>query len=237
MKRGVGVAAALIAACAMTPACGEPDPVERARILPAAAELSGPTSEDSTRVASEGPGAATLCVDTARSIVRWRGTKAGGGSHAGVVDFAGGRVRIQDGRVRSGRVRVDMRTIAVTDIPPDQPEPRAQLREHLSHEEFFGVDQFPAARFVLTGLEPAEHGSYTVSGNLTIRDSVHNVTFQAAAPVVTSDEVWASAHFGIDRQLWGVDFDGRTSALRNALVHDLIQLDVTLIARRDACTR
>ena len=124
---------------------------------------------------------------------------------------------------------------AVADIPPDQPEPRAQLREHLAHEEFFGVSRFPTARFVLTDVERAEHKLYTVSGNLAIRDSVHNVTFQAAAPVITVDELWVSADFGIDRQLWGIHFDGRTSALGEAVVHDLIQLDITLVTRREAC--
>lgn len=236
MRRSVTSAALLAATCALAADCGDPEPVERARVLPAVAGGHGTAGSDPARAApEEDRGSTTLCVDATRSLVRWRGTKVGG-SHAGVVRFAGGRVRLQDGRVRNGRVTVDMRTIAVTDIPPDQPEPRAQLREHLSHEEFFGVSRFPTARFVLTGIEPAEHGIYTVSGNLEIRDSAHNVTFQAAAPVVTADEVWASAHFGIDRRLWGIDFDGRTSTLRNALVHDLIQLDVTLIARRDACT-
>lgn len=234
MRRAARFTGVVVAASALVAACGDPEPVERARVLPAVATMQTPTGNEIPRAKTATAGSATLCVDTARSLVRWRGTKVGG-SHAGTVRFAGGRVGLQDGRVQSGRVTVDMRTIAVTDIPPDQPEPRALLREHLSHEEFFGVSRFPAAHFVLTSLEPVEHGLYTVSGNLAIRDSVHNITFRAVAPVVTDDEVWASAHFGIDRQLWGIDFDGRTSALRNALVHDLIQLDMNLIARRDAC--
>ncbi len=237
MSRAVAGTALLAATSLWAAACGDPEPVARARVLPvvpAAQALAG--SGDPGRPQADDRGSVTLCVDTTRSLVRWRGTKVGGGSHAGVVHLADGHIRLQDGRVRSGRVTVDMHSIAVTDIPPDQPEPRALLREHLSHDEFFGVDRFPTAHFVLTAVEPAEHGLYTVSGNLAIRDSVHNVTFQAAAPVVTEGELWASAHFGIDRQLWGIDFDGRTSALRNAIVHDLIQLQLTVVARADACT-
>ena len=210
-------------------ACSEPETVERATVLPAVAAAG-----DDDPNARE-PGATTLCVDTARSLVRWRGTEVTGDGHAGVVRVQAGELRLRDGRVRGGRFTVDMRTIAVTDIPPHEVEARRQLRSHLAHEEFFDVATFPTARLVLTDVEAGEHGLHTVSGNLAIRDSVHNVTFEATVPVLTPDAVWATADFGIDRRLWGVDFDGRTSALRNAIVHDLIQLEITLVATAEAC--
>lgn len=173
---------------------------------------------------------AVLCADTERSLVRWRGTKIGG-KHEGLVRLAGGRLVVDEdeGRVVGGSFTVDMRTIAITDIPPDQAEARRQLRSHLAHEEFFGVDRFPTARFEITDVEGGEHGIHQVSGDLAIRDSVHNVTFEATAPVVTPESVWATADFSIDRNLWGVEFDGRTSSLRNAIVDDLIQLEITLV--------
>lgn len=224
MNRPATRTALLAAFLAAAGACSEPEPVKPAAVLPAV---------DADRV--EGPADRTLCVDTAPSLVRWRGTKVGGGSHEGVVRLEGGRLRLRDGGVTGGEFTVDMTTIAVTDIPPHEVEARRQLRSHLSHEEFFGVDRFPTAHFVITRVREGRHGLQTVSGNLTIRDSVHNVTFEATAPIVTPEAVWASADFSIDRQLWGIDFDGRTSALRNAIVHDPIQLDLTLVARRDAC--
>lgn len=52
-----------------------------------------------------------------------------------------------------------------------------------------------------------------------------------------SEAVWAVAEFSIGRQLWRIDFDGRTSALRNAIVHDPIQLGLSLVARGEACPR
>ena len=231
--RPVFAAAAAVGLVAAGAGCSEPEPVELATVLPPAAEApAGP--------ADPGPGATetptdTVCVDTARSLVRWKGTEVTGDGHAGVVGFAGGRLRLRDDRVTGGAVTVDMRTIAITDIPADQVEARRQLRSHLAHEEFFAVERFPTARLVLTAVEGGEHGLYRVAGNLAIRDSVHNVAFEVTAPVVTAETVWATADFGIDRRLWGVEFDGRTSALRNALVHDAIQLEITLVATRAAC--
>ena len=182
---------------------------------------------------------AVLCADTERSLVRWRGTKLGGGKHEGVVRLADGRLVVDEeageSRVVGGSFTVDMRTIAITDIPPHEVEARRQLRSHLAHEEFFGVERFPIARFEITAVEGGEHGIHQVSGDLAIRDSVHNVTFETTAPVVSSEGVWATADFSIDRNLWGVEFDGRTSSLRNAIVDDLIQLEITLVAAGGKC--
>lgn len=176
-----------------------------------------------------------LCVDTARSRIRWRGTKVGG-KHEGIVRLSGGRLLLRDGEAVGGDFTVDMRSIAVTDIPPHEVVARRQLRSHLSHEEFFGVERFPTASFVITGLEGGEHGLYDVAGNLAIRDSVHNVSFQASAPVLEGDRAWATASFSFDRRRWGIDFNGATSALRNAIVHDRIQLRFALVADRRSCT-
>lgn len=183
------------------------------------------------------PGGDTLCADTAASMVRWRGTEVAGDGHAGVVRLAGGHLVVEGDAVTGGEIVVDMRTIGVTDIPPHEVEARRQLRSHLAHEEFFAVDRFPTARLVLTGVEPVERGVYRVTGNLAIRDSVHSVTFEAAAPAVSPDGAWASAGFSFDRQLWGVRFDGRISSLRDAIVHDPIHLQLHLVATPEACRR
>lgn len=204
-----------------------PDPaIVRPAVAAAADGLGAPTD-------FAGPGA-VLCADAERSLVRWRGTKLGGGKHEGVVHLTDGRLIVDEGegesRVVGGSFTVDTRTIAITDIPPHEVEARRQLRSHLAHEEFFGVARFPTARFEITDVEGDEHGIHQVSGDLAIRDSVHNVTFQATAPVVSPEGVWATADFSIERNLWGVEFDGRTSSLRNAIVDDLIQLEITLVA-------
>ncbi|MDX1674541.1 MAG: YceI family protein [Longimicrobiales bacterium] len=176
-----------------------------------------------------------LCVDTARSRVAWRGTERVGSGHAGTVDLAHGRLRLRDGAVVGGAFTVDMQTIAITDIPAREVEARRTLRRHLAHEEFFGVDRFPTARLVLTDVVPLGAAAYRVTGDLAIRDSVHAVTFHAAAPVVTDTLVRATAALDFDRYRWGIDFDGLTSALRNALVDPMIQLRLRLVATGATC--
>lgn len=213
--------AVILTGLALTGACREAPAADQTAVVPAV--TPGPTIGEA------------ICVDTARSLVRWRGTKVGGGSHEGVVRLAGGQLLFRDSAVTGGRFTVDMTSIAVTDIPPDQSEARRTLRRHLEHEEFFGVDRFPTASFEITDIRREEHGLYTVAGNLAVRDSVHNVTFDVTAPVVGPQGVWATGRFSIDRQLWGIRFDGRTSTLRDAIVHDPIQLEITLVAGTGSC--
>ncbi|MFW6080148.1 MAG: YceI family protein [Gemmatimonadota bacterium] len=218
-----GIAPLALIAGAAGLGCGDAPATERARVAPAVADTS-------TAGARATPGVDMLCVDTERSLVGWRGTEAVGSGHAGIVRLADGHLVLRDSAVVGGEFTVDMRTIEVTDIPPHEVEARRLLRSHLMHEEFFAVDRFPSAGFVLTDIAGGEHGAYTVSGNLAVRDSVHNVTFEATAPVVGPRELWATARFSIDRQLWGVSFDGATSTLRDAIVDDDIQLELTVVA-------
>lgn len=228
---GVAAVAAFGALIVLGGDSGPPAP-DPAIVRPAVAAAADASFGADTDFA--GPGA-VLCADTKRSLVRWRGTDIGG-KHEGVVRLAGGRFVLDEdqdegeSRVVGGSFTVDMRTIAITDIPPHEVEARRQLRSHLAHEEFFGVERFPTARFDITAVEGGEHGIHQVSGDLAIRDSVHNVTFESTAPVVSPEGVWATADFSIDRYMWGVEFDGRTSSLRNAIVDDLIQLEITLVA-------
>ena len=225
------VLAAAIVAAGVAASCSEPSDTDRATVRPAVAATAGAdASADAGAAGLADESAVVLCVDTGRSLVRWRGTEVGGGKHEGVLRLGHGHLLMQGDSVAGGEFTVDMRTIAITDIPEHEVEARRQLRSHLAHEEFFGVERFPTARLELTEVSGGEHGIYTVSGDLAIRDSVHNVTFEATAPIVTPEAVWATADFGIDRYQWGVEFDGRTSSLRNAIVHDLIRLEINLVA-------
>lgn len=176
----------------------------------------------------------TLCADIDRSVVRWRGTEfRGRGKHEGIVRLASGRLNVQDSVVTGGTFVIDMNTITIADIPQHEVVPRRRLRTHLRDEDFFAVDRFPVAAFVITGVRPQPGpGRYSVSGNLTVRDSTHNISFEASAPLVSEDRVWASARVSIDRHRWGVSFIG--SRLTKDLVDPLIQLELSLVATSES---
>lgn len=186
-------------------------------------------------VAASPAGGEALCVDTARSVVRWRGSERVGDGHTGVVRLVEGRVSRDGDGFRGGHVVVDMTSIDVTDLPRHETRARAQLLSHLKHGEFFDVERFPTARLDLTRIVQEDSDGYSITGDLRVRDSAHSVTFPASVRELTSDRLHATARLVIDRWRWGVEFDGLTSPLRNALVEDEIQLDMELHASRDAC--
>lgn len=176
------------------------------------------------------PRGTELAVDTARSVVRWRGTKFWGlGSHEGTVRLRGGAFCVLDGKVRQGWFEADMGTIDVTDIPAGDPVPRRRLLEHLRSADFFAVSEHPLARFILREAEVENGRLYRVSGDLTIRGRTHPVTFYARGWTVTAGEVRAEARLRIDRHRYGVSYRGST--IRDDLVDDDFWLDLVIEAR------
>lgn len=110
--KSVAAATVLGAVCLFGAARSEPEPVERATVLPAVPVAEEATDDD-----------ATLRVDTSRSLVRWKGTEMVGSGHEGVVRLADGGLCVRDGAVTGGAFAVDLRTIAVTDISRHEPAP------------------------------------------------------------------------------------------------------------------
>lgn len=181
----------------------------------------------------------TLWADLGASGVRWTGTKfRGRGRHEGTVRLASGALVVRAGAVVGGAFVADLRTLAVTDIPPADSVPRRRLREHLLSPDFFDVARYPTAAFAVTTAEPAGARRYRLVGTLTMHGVTRPVAFLAdvaAYPDPNADghrsgELRAAAHVRLDRRRWGITYRG--SALLNVVVDDDILLDLTLVARR-----
>ena len=169
-----------------------------------------------------------ILIDTASSVIRWKGTKfRGRGKHEGIIRLLGGGIEMCDGNPVGGTFTIDMRSIDITDIPAHETVPRRRLRNHLIGEDFFAVDRFPTATFQMTEVRRAEKDSFRIAGDLSMRGQRHGIAFKAVAGR-SNQRVRASAQFSINRHLWGVAYRG--SSLTNDLVDDNIYLDVELVA-------
>lgn len=176
------------------------------------------------------PGAAV--VDTAQSIVRWRGTKFGGrGAHAGSVRVRSGLLQYDAGKaqIAGGRIELDMRSIAVTDMPLAERSARAKLTNHLLAADFFDVRRFPSSVFVID--RARHHGGNLVrlEGMLTLRGVTRPFALEATVWSFEPTRLHATARAMIDRMQWGVAFRG--SQLTNDLVDDQIALEFDVVAR------
>jgi polyisoprenoid-binding protein YceI len=121
----------------------------------------------------------TYKVDTQKSTVEWLGEKKTG-KHNGTLTVTGGEIKNKKG-VITGSVEIDMNSIHVSDLADTASEHK--LEKHLKGPDFFDVQKFPKASFVITSAVPREKGStdftHTVKGNLTIRDKTNEVSFDA----------------------------------------------------------
>ena len=179
--------------------------------------------------AAEAEGASTYVVDAAASTVKWYGEKAAYG-HNGTINVQEGQFAVADGKVVGGSFALDMNSI--TDLDVEDAEKNGKLTGHLKSDDFFNAEAYPTSSLVITKVANLEGNSYMVSGNLTIRDKTHGVTFPAEIEV--SDEgVAASAQFAIDRSKFDVKYSSGTFFVDMAadkIISDEIAFDINLSA-------
>lgn len=163
--------------------------------------------------------------------MRWRGTKFWGlGSHEGTINLSSGYLCVLGDSVVAGHLIADVRTIQVTDIPATDPVPRARLRDHLLSDDFFSATRYPTARFDLISVRRGNNRLYRAEGRLTMRDRTHPISFYARGWAVQRDSVHAEASVTLDRQEWGISYQGST--IRDDLVDDKFTLELVVYAVR-----
>ena len=216
VRTGLGIGLVALAATGLWAARGEATHVVHATTTSITRAVPGPTD--------------SLSVDLARSVVRWKGTKfRGRGKHEGTVHLSGGALVMCHGSPCGGHFTLDMRTIAVTDIPLSDPVPRERLARHLASRDFFWVERHPTAIFRLRTARHDGGARYTVTGDLTLRGVTRELAFPALLAHHDDTAARVRARFAIDRQRWGVEY--RFDPVRNELIDDDIHLDLVLALR------
>jgi polyisoprenoid-binding protein YceI len=133
--------------------------------------------------ATANTGAVTYTV-APESVIGWRGSKVVGiGEHKGSIAISEGSVSVENGKLTAGSFTIDMNNIVCTDSIPD--EYKQKLIGHFQADDFFNVAKFPTAKFEITSVEEKAEGTNThvISGNLTLRDSVKNISIPAAVTI------------------------------------------------------
>jgi polyisoprenoid-binding protein YceI len=117
-----------------------------------------------------------------------------------------------------------MKSLTATDSAYSPEHPAKDLIGHLSSADFFAVDTFPTASFVITGVEEGK-----VMGNLTIKGKSNPETIEISNLVVTDTEVTVTGKFVIDRQKYGVSWK---HGAKETILSDELPLSVTIVAKK-----
>ncbi len=161
------------------------------------------------------------------SKIQWTGTKVVG-FHQGTVKLKKGIVVLRNHQLAGGSFEIDMTSIANTDIPDSDLVPKRKIEDHLKSSDFFDVVSFPTAHLEIIRVSALRENTYSVTANLTLKGITKPITIVAEPSTQRDDLFIAQANFTIDRQQWGVAYNG----LKDELVHDDIKFNVIIKARK-----
>jgi len=168
-------------------------------------------------------------IQPASSTVNWTGKKVLG-LHTGSIRVESGFLELASGSITSGEIIIDMTSIVITDI--DDPKTHNEFLAHLLHEDFFSVNRFKTAKLAVTGSTQTGDTTFTVRGNLTIKEITHPVSFPAKVEVFTN-YLHAMGELVIDRTLYNIRYGSGKFIpnLGDKLIYDDFVLQFKLIGQ------
>ncbi len=176
-------------------------------------------------------GAATFLVT--EGTINWEGKKAMGDGHNGTINVEKGELLVNQGRLISGKVTIDMHSISVSDIK-DAGE-RRDLESHLRDSDFFEAEKFPKAEFVIQQVLPSNNPAFNwlIVGELTMKGKTKPVNIPVTLHIEGDKLKAESPTFPINRTEWGVNFQsGILGTAKNKLINDNVMLSLTLEAKK-----
>lgn len=159
-------------------------------------------------------------VKVKESKITWTGYKVTG-KHVGTINLKEGTLTFDAKKLVNANFTIDMASISTTDL---EGKMKGNLDGHLKSADFFNVAKYPSATFTSTSIS-GDNGNYSVTGNLTIKDKTHPITFN-----MDIEDNNANAKLKIDRSKFNVKY-GSTSFfkdLKDKAIYDEFDLNVNL---------
>lgn len=170
-------------------------------------------------------------LEVSNSAIKWTGKKVSG-KHWGTVALKDGNFKTEGGKLIGGEFVINMNTITVDDIKNE--EYNAKLKGHLQSEDFFSVEKFPEAKFVITKAQPkkSENGNYEITGDLTIKGITNSISFPAQLDI-NGSAIQGNADLKFDRTKWNIRYGSGNffTGLGDNMIYDDVELSVTIAAK------
>jgi polyisoprenoid-binding protein YceI len=186
-----------------------------------AADKAKEVTEEVTETVEEVVTEETVAINTAESNVMWMGQIVGGiKSHNGTIKLTEGELTMKGDQIVGGNFTVDMKSMNPLDSNYTEDKPAEMLVGHLSTGDFFLVDSFPTASFVIKSTDMA---AKTMTGDLTVRGNTKEETIQDV--VINKEAGTAMGSLTFNRQDYGVAF---STGAKDFVLSDDIELTVNL---------
>ncbi len=179
---------------------------------------------------AEGDAQSTMTVITQESQVEWLGKKVTG-EHYGTISISKGDLQLENDVLTGGSFEIDMNTIVNKDV--ENQESNQKLVGHLKSDDFFGVEKFPKANFVITSVERKGTTKYLVHGDITIKGITRTISFPTQLASYGT-KASATASITIDRSEFNIKYGSGSffDGLGDKMIYDEFTLDVTLVANK-----
>ena len=150
------------------------------------------------------PAAGAYALDPAHTYVTFEARHLMVSKVRGKFDVTEGTVTINDNtELSSVEATIDAASVSSGDAKRD---------EHLRNDDFFAVDKFPTISFRSTGVEDHGDGTFTLTGDLTVRDVTRPVSLEGDY-LGTTQTPWGSTAIGftaetqVSRKQWGLEWN------------------------------
>lgn len=172
----------------------------------------------------------TFNIQTESSTVNWTGKKVLG-LHTGTIDIQNGFLSFENDQLIGGEIVIDMTTIIITDIADKSIY--KEFFDHLNNDDFFSVDKFKTAILKINNTNYKVNDKYEISGDLTIKNITHPITFSATIEFFT-DFLHALGEMKIDRTLYNIKYGSGKfiSNLGDKLIYDEFVLQFKLVGQK-----
>lgn len=141
-------------------------------------------------------------ADPANSLIKWEGKKVTG-SHHGVIKLSDGNISYDGKNVTAGMIEIDMTTITCQDL--EDKEYNTKFVGHMKNDDFFAVDKFPKAKFVVKSSKHKNDDWFDITGDLTIKSITKSVTFPATVKLAQKTLTTAGT-ITVDRTLYDIKY-------------------------------
>ncbi len=186
--------------------------------------------------ASDNEGKSTIYeIDAKESKVFWTGSKITGSSHTGYISIDNGTMDVHRKNILGGHLYIDMNSIVVTDLKDEKSNKK--LVGHLKNDDFFSVDKFPNAKFEISSIDKTDGADYKVTGNLTIKGIVNEISFPAKINV-SNGMVTAYGTAMVDRTKWDIKYGSGSffDGLGDRTINDEFEIKFELFAKEVSAT-
>jgi polyisoprenoid-binding protein YceI len=155
-----------------------------------------------------------------KSTFKWKGTKVTG-MHEGNISLKSADLKMDNNRIKSGKLVVDMNSITVTDITNQ--EYAKKFLAHMLNEDFFETNKFPTAT-----LEIVRDTGKALEGMMTIKGKTNRVMI----PYTKNGNMYKGT-LKFDRTKYGIKYGSGSffKGLGDKMIHDEVTLNFNVAVK------